>query len=80
MARKQPKQIIQMTVAQFEAAFPNEDACDAYLVARRWPNGVICPRCGSDRPYELKDYEIQMGMPGLQRERLSVLQHRRDHL
>ena len=46
MARKQPKQIPQMTVAQFEAAFPNEDACDAYLVARRWPNGVICPRCG----------------------------------
>ena len=41
MARKQPKQIPQMTVAQFEAAFPNEDACDAYLVARRWPNGVI---------------------------------------
>jgi len=35
-----------MTIAQFEAAFPDEEACDAYLVARRWPNGVICPRCG----------------------------------
>ena len=34
MARaKQPKQIIQMTVAQFEAMFPNEDARDAYLSA-----------------------------------------------
>ena len=36
-----------MTIAQFEKAFPNEDACRAYLVARRWPNGVKCPRCGA---------------------------------
>src|SRR5271155_5681555 len=63
MARKQPKQIIQMTVAQFEAAFPNEDACDAYLVARRWPNGVICPRCGSDRPYPLKTMAFKWECP-----------------
>jgi transposase-like protein len=45
---------MQMSVRQFEAAFPNEDACDAYLVARRWPNGVRCPRCNSDRVYPLK--------------------------
>lgn len=63
MARKQPKQIIQMTVAQFEAAFPNEEACDAYLVARRWPNGVIYPRCGSDRPYELKTMKFKWECP-----------------
>jgi transposase-like protein len=37
-----------MTVAQFEKAFPDEEACKAYLVARRWPNGVKCPRCGAD--------------------------------
>ena len=36
-----------MTVAQFEAMFPDEDACKAYLVARRWPAGVACPRCGN---------------------------------
>jgi transposase-like protein len=36
-----------MTVAQFEAMFPDEDACKAYLVARRWPKGVACPRCGN---------------------------------
>src|SRR5690348_6913248 len=51
---KQPRQIHQMTVGQFEAAFPNEDACDAYLVAHRWPEGVRCPRCGSDRVYKLR--------------------------
>ena len=55
MARaKQPPQIHQMSVAQFEAMFPNEDACCAYLVGKRWPKGVRCPRCGSERTYDLK--------------------------
>jgi ISXO2-like transposase domain/Transposase zinc-ribbon domain len=26
--------------------FTNHDNCVAYLVERRWPNGVICPTCG----------------------------------
>jgi IS1 family transposase len=43
-----------MTVKQFEEQFPTEDHCAAYLVRHRWPHGVICPRCGSVRPYELK--------------------------
>src|SRR6266446_245107 len=30
--------------------FSNPDNCMAYLVARRWPNGVICPRCGAANP------------------------------
>ena len=55
MARaKQTRQIMQMSIAQWEKAFPDEDACDAYLVAHRWPEGVYCPRCGSDRVYALK--------------------------
>jgi transposase-like protein/IS1 family transposase len=55
MARaKQPRQIHQMTISQFEASFATEDDCDRYLVAHRWPQGVRCPRCGSDRVYELK--------------------------
>jgi transposase-like protein len=35
-----------MTIPQFEKLFPNEDACSAYLVSHRWPDGVRCPRCG----------------------------------
>jgi transposase-like protein len=60
---KRPKPVHQMTVAQFEAMFPNEDACRAYLVARRWPNGVRCPRCGASvaelktRPWHWQCYE-----------------------
>jgi len=47
--RVRPKPVHQMTEAQFEAMFPagDEDACKRYLVARRWPNGVYCPRCGN---------------------------------
>jgi transposase-like protein len=51
---KRPKPVPQMTAAQFDAAFPDEDACKAYLVARRWPDGVRCPRCGNPKVYDLK--------------------------
>jgi transposase-like protein len=29
--------------------FSDPDNCLNYLVAKRWPNGVVCPTCGSDR-------------------------------
>jgi hypothetical protein len=52
---KRPKAVPYMTSAQFEATFPDEEACKAYLQARRWPDGVICPRCGSvDRIHPVK--------------------------
>ena len=53
MARR-PKPIHQLTVADFERMFPDEEACCAYLVGRRWPKGVQCPRCGATEPTELK--------------------------
>jgi IS1 family transposase len=52
MARR-PKPIQQLTAAQFEAMFPDEEACCAYLVGRRWPDGVRCPRCGAVDPHKL---------------------------
>ena len=53
---KRPKAVHQLTSAQFDAMFPigDEDACKAYLVGRRWPNGVSCPRCGNAKIYDLK--------------------------
>ena len=60
---RRPKPVHQMTIAQFEATFPDEEACKAYLVARRWPNGVKCPRCGADasdltgRPFHWQCYK-----------------------
>ncbi len=58
---KRPKPVHQMTSAQFEAMFPVGDdaACKAYLVARRWPNGVHCPRCGSVKVTDLGRFRWQ---------------------
>jgi transposase-like protein len=53
---KRPKPVHQLTEAQFEAMFPNgdDDAPKAYLKARRWPDGVHCPRCGNPKVYDLR--------------------------
>ena len=50
----EPKFVRQMTLADFDRMFPDEDACDAYLTHQRWPDGVgKCPRCGNPKPYKL---------------------------
>ena len=54
MPAKRPRPVQTMTIAQFEATFPHEEACRVYLKARRWPNGVRCPRCNNENVYELK--------------------------
>jgi transposase-like protein len=56
---KRPKPVPQMTTAQFEAGFPigDEEACLRYLVARRWPQGVHCPRCGNTDLYDASSYK-----------------------
>jgi transposase-like protein len=35
------------TLIEAVAYFQNPDNCIAYLVARRWPNGITCPTCDS---------------------------------
>ena len=36
--------------------FAKPENCREYLVARRWPNGVECPRCGSKNVLFLEKY------------------------
>ncbi len=36
--------------------FSKPENCREYLVARRWPNGVTCPRCGSKDVLFLEKY------------------------
>jgi transposase-like protein len=50
----EPKFVRQMTLAEFDALFPDENACKRYLMERRWPDGVVkCPRCGNPSVYKL---------------------------
>jgi transposase-like protein len=39
------------TLIQAIKYFSVPENCLSYLVARRWPNGVTCPKCGSDGVY-----------------------------
>jgi ISXO2-like transposase domain/Transposase zinc-ribbon domain len=41
------KSVKQLTNRQFDGLFPDETACKQYLQARRWPDGIHCPRCGN---------------------------------
>ncbi len=56
---KRPKPVSQMTTAQFEDRFPigDDETCLKYLVARRWPEGVHCPRCGNADLYDASAYK-----------------------
>src|ERR1700683_2219189 len=54
---KRPRPVPQMSIAQFEAAFPDEEACDRYLIARRWSDGIHCTRCGNTDLYDASSYK-----------------------
>jgi transposase-like protein len=48
MARKsRGKPIHQMTIRDFERMFPDDEACKLFLAEHRWPEYVVCPRCGN---------------------------------
>src|SRR5271163_69797 len=42
-----------MTLRELLTRFPDNDSCKAFLEKKRWPNGPVCPRCGS-KAYTLK--------------------------
>ena len=41
------------TLAEFQERFASEEDCRRYLVACRWPDGFLCPRCGGRDADEL---------------------------
>ncbi len=57
------KKTNQMTAPEFDKLFPNEEACDNYLIANRWPKGVHCPRCGSTKVYPLQTMKFKWECP-----------------
>jgi transposase-like protein len=39
------------SLPEFQAVFPNDEACASYLEKMRWPDGFICPKCAvQDEP------------------------------
>ncbi len=49
MARRRvdfPKDLL-----EFQRRFGTEEACEAYLVECRWPDGFRCPKCGGEKAW-----------------------------
>ena len=42
------------SLTEFQASFPDEASCAAFLFGRRWPQGFVCPVCGGGRAAVLK--------------------------
>ncbi len=42
-----------MTLKDLLQQFPDETACKEYLKAKRWPNGVRCPKCDSEKVFHV---------------------------
>src|SRR5690348_708163 len=59
MADMTKVRIQQMTAAQWEKAFPTDEACAAYLRNHRWKEGVRCPRCGNQKVITLAGFRWQ---------------------
>ena len=57
------KKTNQLTAGGFDKLFPNEEACDNYLITNRWPKGVSCPRCGSTNVYALQTMKFKWECP-----------------
>ena len=42
-----PQRTTGLTYSDLVRMFPDEDACKLYLAEHRWPEFVVCPRCGN---------------------------------
>lgn len=54
------------TLGEFERRFATADACRAYLVHLRWPEGFRCPRCGDSRAWPVRTVLLQCAACGRQ--------------
>lgn len=43
----------ELNLATLAKVFADEDEARAFLESKRWPNGPVCPRCGSTKAYAL---------------------------
>ena len=46
-----PRPPFPKNLREFQRQFATEEACQDYLVACRWPDGFVCPRCEHRRAY-----------------------------
>jgi transposase-like protein len=54
------------TLGEFERRFATADACRAYLVQLRWPDGFHCPQCGGAKAWPVRVVLLQCAACGRQ--------------
>lgn len=59
-----PPPDIAVKLREFTNYFSTEEACASYLVAARWPAGLVCPRCGTAKGYRIKGRHIRVPETG----------------
>jgi hypothetical protein len=52
-------------ILDFARMFPDEQACADYLFQLRWPNGFVCPKCGSTKVYKVRTTTKVKASPGM---------------
>lgn len=58
-----------ITLFEFQARFPDDDACERFLIDLRWPSGFRCPRCQHSGGLRLAGRWVwQCRTPGCQRQ------------
>ena len=61
MAKQLPASVLQAgrdyprDYVELSAWFPDDDACLDYLEWLRWPDGFVCPRCGTTKSWRMSD-------------------------
>jgi transposase-like protein len=53
-------------LTEFESSFGTQEACRAYLVRLRWPDGFRCPRCGHGRSWPVRGVLLECAGCGCQ--------------
>lgn len=43
-----------LSLERFQLQFPDDHSCAAYLAKKRWPDGFVCPHCGSRTGWKLR--------------------------
>jgi hypothetical protein len=54
------------TLAEFERRFATDEACRAYLVQLRWPDGFRCPACRHGRAWPVRRVLLECSQCGHQ--------------
>jgi transposase-like protein len=52
------KKYYQYNLIEFQKTFSDDEACEQHLIKQRWESGFICPQCGHDQAWYLKNRKL----------------------